>query len=145
MRRLVLIFAAGVVWAALSGCGGISMAQSRPPPVRPIKDIAREEAAEVITVNDTRLDLSTGRGRAMTAHAPAIPVGPIGVRVPVSVGGEKKMDVPAEEITVRLLADGKLVSTVQELSSPPFAPGERVRVIYEKSEDNSKGRVQIVR
>src|SRR5690242_8606299 len=109
MRRLVLSFAVGVAVAAmLSGCGGISMAQSRPPPVRPITNIAREEAAEVVTVSDTRLDLSTGRGRAMTAHSPAIPVGPLGLRVPVSVGGEKKMDVPAEEITVRLLSDGKL-------------------------------------
>ncbi len=131
--------------AALAGCGGVNLAQSRPPPRKPVTDIAREERGEIITVRDTQLDLSTGRGRAVGASSPAIPVGPVGIRVPVTIGGEKRVDVAAEEITVRL-ADGKLIAIVQELSSPPLAPGERVRVLHERTDDGrGQGRIQIVR
>ena len=96
-------------------------------------------------MRDTQLDLSTGRGRSIGTSSPAIPVGPVGIRVPVTIGGEKRVDVPAEEITVRL-ADGKLIAIVQELSSPPLAPGERVRVLHERTDDGrGQGRIQIVR
>ncbi|MDP3072058.1 MAG: hypothetical protein Q8N18_17330 [Opitutaceae bacterium] len=140
--KLALALAAG---AALGGCTGINLAQSRPPPRKPVTDIARQERGEVVTVHDTTLDLSTGRGRSIGMHAPAVPIGPVAVRVPVSVGGEKRVDVPAEEITVRL-STGKLIAVVQELSSPPFAPGERVRVLYERTdEQGGTGRIQIVR
>ena len=137
---VLLVFA-----ATLAGCGGVQLAQSRPPPRKPVTDIAREERGEIITVRDTQLDLSTGRGRSVGASSPAIPVGPVGIRVPVTIGGEKRVDVPAEEITVRL-ASGKLIAIVQELSSPPLAPGERVRVLHERTDDGSgPGRIQIVR
>lgn len=96
-------------------------------------------------MRDTRIDLSTGQGKSLTARAPAVGVGPIGVRLPVTVGGEKRVEVPAEEITVQL-SSGKLISVVQELSSPPFAPGERVRVLHERaSETSTTGRIQVVR
>ena len=63
----------------------------------------------------------------------------------VTLGGEKKVEVPAEEITVRL-ASGRTVGIVQELSSPPFAPGERVRVQYEKvDEPGTTPRMRVVR
>ena len=137
-----LLFVAAV---GLTGCGGLNLAQSRPPPRKPVTDIAREERGEIITVRDTQLDLSTGRGRSIGTSSPAIPVGPVGIRVPVNIGGEKRVDVPAEEITVRL-ADGKLIAIVQELSSPPLAPGERVRVLHERTDDGrGQGRIQIVR
>ncbi len=132
------------VGALCSGCS-VKLAQSAPPPRRPVTDIAREERGEIVTVRDTQIDLSTGRGRAIGAHLPAVPVGPIGVRLPVMIGGEKRVDVPAEEITIRL-ATGKLISIVQELSSPPLAPGERVRVLYERTEDRTEqARIQVVR
>lgn len=125
--------------------GGCAIGQSVPPPTRPLRDIAREDRGEIVTVRDTRIDLRTGMGRTMGAHTPAVPVGPVGVRLPITVGGEKKVEVPAEEMTVRL-ASGKLVSVVQELSSPPFAPGERVRVLYERVDDpGTHARIQIVR
>jgi outer membrane lipoprotein SlyB len=69
----------------------------------------------------------------------------VGVRVPVTLGGEKKTEIPGEEISVRL-RDGKMVMIVQELSSPPFAPGERVRVQYEKPDElNGVSRTKVVR
>jgi hypothetical protein len=129
----------------LAFVGGCAVAQTAPPKPRPIRDIAREEPGEVVSVRDTRIDLRTGMGRSMTAHSPSIPVGPVGVRVPVSVGGEKKVEVPGEEITVKL-RDGKLVLIVQELSSPPFAPGERVRVLYERPDElNGVSRTKVER
>ncbi|MBL9189221.1 MAG: hypothetical protein JNK23_17195 [Opitutaceae bacterium] len=134
-----------VAGSTFAGCTGIQLAQSRPPPRPPVTDIARQERGEVITVRDTTIDLSTGRGRSVGMHSPAVPIGPVAVRVPVSVGGEKRVDAPAEEITVRL-STGKLMAVVQELSSPPFAPGERVRVLYERTDDQGgTGRIQIVR
>jgi hypothetical protein len=136
---------AGAAIGLLAGCGGIQLAQSRPPPRPPITDIARQERGEITTVRDTTIDLSTGRGRALGMSAPAIPIGPVGVRVPVTLGGEKRIDAPAEEITVRL-STGRLIAIVQELSTPPLAPGERVRVLYERTEDQGgTGRIQVVR
>jgi hypothetical protein len=135
--------AAALIAAAM--VGGCSMAQTTPPPPKPITKIAREEKGEVVAVRDTRIDLRTGMARSMTTHSPSIPVGPVGVRVPVTLGGEKKTEVPGEEITVKL-RDGKLVLIVQELSSPPFAPGEPVRVLYEQpSELSGAARVKVER
>jgi hypothetical protein len=143
MRANALICAATV--AALAWLSGCAIGQSRPPPPRPFGEIAREERGEIVTVNDTRIDLSTGMGRAIRTRTPVIPAGPIGVSLPVQVGGEKRVEVPAEEITVRL-ASGQLVSVVQELSNPPFAPGERVRVLYERADElNGKSRMKVVR
>jgi hypothetical protein len=139
--KLALALAAG---ALLTSCT-IPLAQTTPPPPRPLGEIAREERGEIITVNDTRIDLSTGQSRALNAHTPAIPAGPIGLRVPITLGGEKRVEVPAEEITVQL-ASGKLISVVQELNKPPFAPGERVRVLYERANDTTGvARTRIVR
>jgi outer membrane lipoprotein SlyB len=53
------------------------------------------------------------------------------VPVPITLGEEKRRDVPAEEITVRL-PNGKLVLVVQALSHPAFAPGEAVKIQHEK-------------
>jgi len=138
---LTAIFAVAMI-PVLGGC---AVAQSRPTPPRPITEVAREERGQILTVRDTRIDLSTGNARSLRAHTPAVPVGPIGVRLPVQIGGEKRVEVPGEEITVQL-ASGKLISVVQQLSSPPFAPGERVRVLHERpSEVSGVGRTQIVR
>ncbi|HUR60668.1 MAG TPA: hypothetical protein VM029_23305 [Opitutaceae bacterium] len=127
------------------GLGGCAVAQSTPPHQRPLRDIVREEPAEVVTVRDTMIDLRTGMGRAVRASTPRIPLGPVAVGVPVTIGGEKRLDVPGEEITVRL-STGKMIMIVQELSSPPFAPGERVRVQYERASDaGSAGRMAVVR
>jgi hypothetical protein len=125
--------------------GGCAMTQATPPKPRPFGEIAREEKGEVIAVRDTRIDLSTGMARSLSTPSPRIPVGPIGVRVPMTLGGEKKVEIPGEEITVKL-PDGKLVLIVQELSSPPYAPGEQVRVLHEQpSELNGVSRTKVER
>jgi hypothetical protein len=141
--RVNCSLALAVVAVAL--LGGCAVAQSTPPKPRPFGEIAREERGEVVTVRDTRIDLRTGMGRAMQAHTPRVPVGPIAVGLPVTIGGEKRVEVPGEEITVRL-PSGKMILIVQELSSPPFAPGERVRVLYErKHELTGESRTRIER
>ena len=128
--------------AALAGC---HVAQTRPPPVKPISDVAREERGEILTVRDTKIDLSTGRAAPLRTSVPVAGIGPFGVRLPASIGGEKKVEVPAEEMTIQLRS-GKLISVVQELSSPPFAPGEIVRVQYERVDDpRTPARMQVVR
>ncbi|MES2696212.1 MAG: hypothetical protein V4773_22260 [Verrucomicrobiota bacterium] len=67
------------------------------------------------------------------------------MRLPVNIGGEKKIEVPAEELTVRL-PTGRMIAVVQPLSDPPFAPGVRVKVIYEKVDDpKDPQRIQVVR
>jgi hypothetical protein len=142
-RLFAALFA--VVWTGVIVTAGCSIAQTPPPRPKPIRDVAHEDTGEVVTVKDTRLDLSTGNSSGVRASTPAVGVGPLAVRVPVTVGGEKKLEVPAEEITVRLNT-GKLVTVVQELSSPPFAPGERVRVQHERVDDGRQtGRVRVVR
>ena len=144
-ERLQSLLALAFVGTALALLGGCAVAQSAPPKPRPFGEIAREERGEVITVRDTRIDLRTGMGRAMQAHTPRIPVGPVAVAVPVTIGGEKRLEVPGEEITVRL-ASGKMILVVQELSSPAIAPGERVRVLYEAKHDvTGESRTRIVR
>ena len=126
-RKLLAVF--------LSACalllGACAVGQSPPPPQRPFGEVDREEAGVVASVFDTMIDLRTGQSRSLHAHSPAIPLGPIAVAVPISIGGESRRDVPGEEITVRL-STGKLVLIVQELSHPAFAPGERVRVLHER-------------
>lgn len=135
----------GVIAAAALAClGGCSMAQTTPPRPRPLGEIAREEIGEVIAVRDTRIDLRTGMARGLTTHSPRIPVGPVAVRVPVTLGGEKKTEIAGEEITVRF-RDGKIILIVQELSNPPFAAGERVRVLYEKPDDTGVSRTKVER
>ena len=125
--------------------GGCAVAQSTPPKPRPFGEVAREERAEVVSVRDTRIDLRTGMGRSLQARSPHVPVGPIAVALPVQIGGEKKVEVPGEEITVRL-PSGKMILVVQELGSPPFAPGERVRVLYERRDDvTGESRTRVVR
>ena len=127
-------------------CGGCSvdLAQTRPPPQKPLREIAREDRGEVMTVRDTKIDLRTGRAAPLRTSTPG--VGPFGVgRMPVTIGGEKKVEAPAEEITVRLKT-GKMIAIVQELSSPPFAPGELVRVQYERTDDPGETpRMRVVR
>jgi outer membrane lipoprotein SlyB len=77
------------------------------------------------------LDLRTGQVRSVRTRSPTIPLGPLAVAVPISIGGEKRRDVPGEEITVRLRSGG-LVLVVQELSHPAFALGEEVKILHEK-------------
>ena len=127
-----------------TGCA-VDLAQTAPPPQRPIRDVAREDRGEVVTVRDTKLDLRTGRGAPLRTSTPPVGVGPFGVALPINIGGEKKVEVPAEEVTVRVNT-GKMVAIVQELSSPPFAPGERVRVVVEQvDEPGTTPRMQVVR
>ena len=134
-----------VTLALVALLGGCAVAQSRPPPARPFGEVAREERGEVMAVRDTRIDLSTGMGRGLQASSPRIPLGPVAVALPVRIGGEKRVEVPGEEITVRL-ASGKLILIVQELSSPPFASGERVRVLYERPHELTReSRTRIAR
>ncbi len=107
------------------------MARTTPPPQRPFGEVEREEPGEVVSVHDTMIDLRTGQTRSIQAHTPPVALGPIAVSLPVSIGGESRRDVPGEEITVQL-PSGKLILVVQELSHPPFAKGERVRVLHER-------------
>lgn len=147
IRKNTLRFAGALALAAALAVlpGGCAIGQSRPPSTRPLGEIAREERGEILAVRDTRIDLSTGQGNRIRASTPAVGVGPLAVRVPVTVGGEKRVEAPAEEITVQL-ASGKLMAVVQELSSPPFAPGERVRVLYERPNDiTGEARQRVVR
>jgi len=135
-----------LLWACalIPGCA-IPVAQTRPPGTRPLGEIVREERGQIISVSDTKIDLSTGQARSLSTHTPAIPAGPIGLRVPIKLGGEKRVEVPAEQITIQL-ANGKMISVVQELGSPPSAPGERVRVLHERpSEVTGQERTQVVR
>ncbi len=122
-------FALGVCLAAL--LAGCSVAQMEPAPARPFGEIDREERGVVAAVHDTMLDLRTGQVKGLRTSTPTVPVGLVGVALPVTIGGEKRKDVPGEEITVRL-PSGKLVLVVQELSHPAFAVGEQVRIQYEK-------------
>ena len=141
--RFPFLLLAGSLIGLLGGC---AVAQTTPPRARPLGEIDREERGEVVNVRDTRIDLRTGAGgRAMSAHTPHIPMGPIAVAVPVRIGGEKAVEVPAEEITVKL-TNGKMMQVVQELSTPPFAVGEQVRVLHERrNESTGQSRVKVER
>lgn len=111
--------------------GGCAIARSTPPPPRAFGEVVGEETGVIVSVHDTMIDLRTGQSRSFQTHTPAVPLGPIAVALPVSVGGEKRRDVPGEEITVRL-PSGKLILVVQELSHPAFARDERVKVLHER-------------
>jgi hypothetical protein len=116
----------------LVGClGGCAVAQLEPAPPRPFGEIDHEDRGVIASVHDTTIDLRTGQVRGLRTSAPMVPAGPFGISVPITIGGEKKKQVPAEEITVRL-PSGKLVFVVQEQSHPAFAVGEQVRVLHEK-------------
>jgi outer membrane lipoprotein SlyB len=142
VKSRLFSFLALLLMAVLGGC---AVAQTRPKPPPPIRDVAREERGEILTVRDTRIDISTGMASGIVAHTPTVGVGPFGVRVPVLIGGEKKTEIPGEEITIQLVT-GKLISVVQELSTPPLAPGERVRILHERVDDRSRPpRIQVVR
>lgn len=130
MRPVLYFFGALPLLLALTGCGGVNLASTPPPAYQPIRDVARTERGVIMTVRDTKLDLRTGRGAPIQTSTPGI----LGVGLPVGIGGEKKVEVPAEEITVKL-ASGKMVGVVQPLSNPPFAVGMRVEVVYEKVDD----------
>lgn len=140
MRSVRYAFLALPVLMALSGCGGVNLASTPPPPAQSIRDIARTERGVIMTVRDTKLDLRTGRAAPLQTSTPRL----LGVGVPVNIGGEKKIEVPAEEITVKL-PSGKMVGVVQPLSSPPFAVGMRVEVVYEKVDDPRDGQRMEVR
>ena len=77
------------------------------------------------------MDLRTGQARPLRTSLPTVPLGPIAVAVPIAIGGEKRRDVPAEEITVRL-SSGKLVLIIQAQGRPAFAVGEQVKIVHEK-------------
>lgn len=123
--RLVLSGLAAV--ACLAGViffGGCKVMQSEPPKTRPFGEAVSAEAGVVVAVRDTMIDLRTGQAQSLRTTAP-------GIGLPVIIGGEKRRDVPGEEITVQLQT-GKLMLIVQELSQPPFAVGERVKILHEK-------------
>jgi outer membrane lipoprotein SlyB len=126
----------GNVWAVVAlvmvGCSaGCAVSQSAPPPPRAFGEVDTQERGVVVTVRDIMVDRRTGRGPDATVQTPHIPLGPIAVAVPISLGGERRQDVPGEEITVRLAGE-KLIVVVQETSSPALGPGERVLVQREK-------------
>jgi len=142
-RRVLTALVSGL---GLLGAGcAIDVAQTAPPPVKPLREVAREERGEILTVRDTTIDLRTGRQAPLQARTPGVGIGPFGVSLPVNIGGERKTEIRAEEMTIRL-ASGKLVSVVQPLGSPPFAPGERVRVQIGPTDDpGSPPQMQVVR
>jgi hypothetical protein len=146
MNVRVRYFGLLLAGALIGLLGGCAVAQTTPPRARPFGEIDREERGEIVGVRDTRIDLRTGAGgRTMRAHTPHIPMGPIAVAVPVKIGGEKAIEVPGEEITVRL-STGKMVTIVQELGTPPFAVGEQVRVLHERrNESTGQSRVRVER
>lgn len=117
--------------AAIAMASGCQVAQVRPPDERPFGEVEREEKGVVAAVHDTMIDLRTGKSRTMATRTPHVPVGPIGVSLPVTIGGESKREVPGEEITVRL-PSGKLIFVVQQRGDPPYAVGEAVKIQYEK-------------
>jgi len=111
--------------------GGCHVAQSEPPPERPFGEVESEERGVVAAVYDTTMDLRTGQSRPLQTSLPTVPLGPLAVAVPVTIGGEKRRDVPAEEITVRL-PTGKLVLVIQAQGHPAFAVGEQVKILHER-------------
>lgn len=120
------------IWAAVALLvGGCAVGQTEPPAERPFGEIESVERGVVVAVHDTMIDLRTGQGRSLRTSTPSVPLGPIGVAVPITIGGEKRRDVPGEEITVRL-PSGRLVLVVQALSHPAFAVGEDVKIVHEK-------------
>ncbi len=136
----VLLAAAAGLWL-----GGCAIGQSAPPPQRPFGEVASEEEGEVVSVHDTLIDLRTGQARALHSSGPVVPLGPVAIPVPITIGGEKRRDVPGEEITVRL-PSGKLVLVVQELSYPAFATGEHVKVLHEEpNRVTGESRVRVAR
>lgn len=126
-RGSVSLLFAVALGAAGSGC---TVAPTRPAPPPPLREIEREDRGEIVTVSDTKIDLRNPANQGLTTHTPRVPVGPVGIRVPIRIGGEARYEVPAEEITVRLTT-GRMVFVVQQRSDPPLAPGERVRVLQE--------------
>jgi hypothetical protein len=140
-------FASALVLAVLvvGGCqGGLAIGQRAPLPSAPPGEIEREESGEIVTVYDTMLDLRTGRASGGRV-APYVPIGPVAVAIPVTIGGESRRDVPGEELTVRLM-DGRLIMIVQERASPAFGKGERVRVLHEKENPISgQARIRVER
>ena len=136
---------AAVMAAAALWLGGCAVAQSEPPPPRPFGEVESEERGVVAAVHDTMIDLRTGQSRSLQTSTPMVPLGPIGLAVPITIGGEKRREVPGEEITVRL-PNGKLVLVVQELSHPAFAPGEPVKILHERPHYISgESRTRVVR
>lgn len=141
--RRQIFFLTGMAVAALLA-GGCAIGQSTPPPPKPFGEIASEEEGEVVSVHDTMIDLRTGQARALHSSGPLVPIGPVAIPVPITIGGERKHEVPGEEITMKV-REGKMILVVQELSEPPFAVGERVRVLHEQASAGGKSRVRVER
>lgn len=143
MRRAGIAgWLAGV--ALLAGCT-IPIASTRPAPPPPLGEIDHVDRGEIVTVNDTKIDLRNPNHQGLTTAAPGVPVGPVDIPVALRIGGEARHEIPAEEITVRL-PSGKMVLVVQPLSNPPFAPGERVKILYERpSQITGQSRMRVER
>ena len=125
--------------------GGCSVAQIIPAAPPPFGEVASEELGVVAAVEDTMIDLRTGQGRALQTSAPMVPVGPVAVSLPITIGGEAKREIPGEDITVKLI-NGKMVHVVQAQGSPPFAVGEQVKVQHEKpNRITEESRTRVVR
>lgn len=131
-KKFAIVAATAILGAATLLIEGCALAQTEPPPERPFGEVEGVERGIVAAVGDTMIDLRTGlSGRVIQTRTPTMPIGIVGVSVPVTLGGEKKREVPGEEITVRL-PDGRLVLVVQALSQPPYAVGEQVKILHEK-------------
>jgi outer membrane lipoprotein SlyB len=118
------MFFGGALAMMLSAC-----ASSEPSRPRRVREVASETGGEIVGVRDVMIDPSAGPEMKV-----GVPVSsPLGIlRVPVTVpGGGSKREIPGEELAVRL-DEGRTILIVQERASPPFAIGERVRVLHER-------------
>jgi outer membrane lipoprotein SlyB len=139
------------IFAVLAGAAIAGGAGCSSPSRLPVYDssqvgsVIKSEGGEVISVRDVLIKApsspagSTGMGSRIGAAAgrsaifggPAAAVGAAGAVIGEAVGsvaGAKADDRVGEEITI-LAEGGQTVTIVQDRSSPPLAPGERVRII----------------
>lgn len=84
----------------------------------------------IVGVRDVMID--PGSGAEMPKVGVPVP-SPLGIlRVPVRVPGGTTGTIPGEELAVQL-EEGGTILVVQERNDPPFAVGERVRVLHERA------------
>jgi hypothetical protein len=123
-RWILIGLTAALVVTAGHGCA------SAPPPRRVPGEVESEERGVILSVHDTTIDATDPHNQGVIMPT-GVPLGPVAVSVPVRVGGQGHREAPGEEITVKLKS-GATILIVQELSEPPLAPGETVRVLHER-------------
>lgn len=84
----------------------------------------------IVGVNDVLIDPVRGPAAPKVGVPVPSPLGIVRVPVRVPVGSSPRA-IPGEELTVRV-DEGHVIVIVQERSDPPFAVGERVRVLHER-------------